>query len=141
MRYVVRKQFFGLHGVSEKQKTQEKELILTTTPGQPNEKPLSEGDGANSQSGSSRRKGSLEQANNQDISKGERVTEEQINQKHDQVWSVKAWDSPASTGQAKRLNSEATVINDCQSLDLSSTDEFTLNIYDDEVWESPAAIV
>lgn len=129
MRYVVRNNFFGLDGAPEKQKTKEKEPIPTTRPGEPNER----GRGPTLSLALSGEKGSLEQVNKEDISKGERVKEEQINQKNDQVCSV--------TGQAKRLNSEGTVVKGSQSLDLSSTDEFTLNIYDDEVWESPAAIV
>lgn len=148
MRYVVRNNFFGLGGTPQKQKTKENESEPTTTPGHDGRQ-LLVGDGANFQSGSLvGRRRSLEDANQEDITKSERVAAEQINQekmlKHDQVYPVKAWesvDSPVSIEQAKMLNAEATVVKDCQSPDLSSTDKVTLNIYDDEVWESPGAIV
>lgn len=143
MRYVVRNNFFGLGGTPQKQKTKENEPVPTTTP-RHDGRQLLEGDKANFQSGSLER---LVDANQEDIAKSERVAAEQINQekmlKHEQVYPVKAWDSldsPASVEQAKMLNAEETVVKDCQSTDLSSTDEVTLNVYDDEVWESPGAI-
>lgn len=140
MRYVVRNNFFG---ASQKQKTKGNTPVTTTTPGHEGRQ-LSEEDGANFQSGSlGGRRRSLLDAKKEDITKSERVAAEQINQemlKRDQVYPVKAWDSPGSTEQAKMLNEE-TVVKDCQSPDLSSTDEVSLSIYDDEVWESPGAIV
>lgn len=137
---MVRNNFFGLGGTPQKQKTKENEPVPTTTPRH---------DGANFQSGSLvGRRQSLVDANQEDITKSGRVAAEQINQerilKRDQVFPVKAWDSldsPASNEQAKMPNAEETVDKDCQSPDLSSTDQVTLNVYDDEVWESPGAIV
>lgn len=148
MRYVVRNNFFGLGGTPQKQKTKENKSVPTTTPGHVGRQ-LLEGDGANFQSGSlvGRRRG-LVDANQEDITKSEKVAAVQINQekmlKRDQVYSVKAWESvdpPVSIEQAKILNAEETVVKDCQSPDLSFTDKVTLNLYDDEVWESPDATV
>lgn len=63
--------------------------------------------------------------------------------KRDQIYPVKASDSVGSSAnieQAKILNAEETIVIDCQSPDLS-TDEVALNIYDDDIWESPGAIL
>lgn len=148
VRYVVRNNFFGLRGTPQKEKTNENKPVPTTTPGHDGRQ-LSEGDGANFQSGSLLgRRQSLVDVNQEDIIKSERVATEQTNQekmlKCDQVYQVKTWDSEdsaVSIEQAKMLNAEGTVVKDCQSPDLSSTDKVTLSIYDDEVWESPGAIV
>lgn len=140
---MVRNNFFGLGGAPQKQQTKENTPVTTSTPGHGGRR-LSEEDGANFQSGSlgGRRPSPLD-ANQEDITKSERVAAEQTNQeiwRRDEVCLVKAWDSPGSTEQAKMPNEE-TVVDDHQSPDLSSTDDITLSIYDDEVWESPGAVV
>lgn len=140
VRYVVKNNFFGLGGTLQKQKTLESEPVPTTTPGE---------DGANFQSGSLvGRRQSLVDANQEDITKSERVAAVNINQgkmlKCDQVYPEKVWDSMDSTvsiDQAKIRNAEEKVVKDCQNPDLSSREKVTLNIYDDEVWEGPGAIV
>lgn len=140
MRYVVRNNFFGLGAAPQKQQTKENTPVTTSTPGHGGRR-LSEEDGANFQPGSlgGRRPGLLD-ANREDTTKSERVAAEQTNQEILKRDQVKAWDSPGGTEQAKMPNEE-TVVDDHQSPDLSSTDDVTLNIYDDEVWESPGAVV
>lgn len=87
-------------------------------------------------------------AHQKDITESENVAAEQISQekllKRDQVYPVKAWesvDSPVCIEQSKTRNAQETFLKDCQSPDMSSTDKVTLNIFDDEVWESPGATV
>lgn len=141
MRYVVRNNFFGLDGTSQKQKSKENKSILTTTPGEHDGRQLFKEDGANSLV---RRKRSLVEDNHRDITPSENTAADQEEILKHEVCPLKFWDSvdsPASIEQAQRLNAEETIIKDRQSPDLSSTDKVTLNIYDDEVWESPGATV
>lgn len=147
MRYVVRNNFFGLGAPPQKKKTKENKPVPTTTPG-PDGRQLLEEDGANFQSGSVVESSkSLVDATQEAITKSERAAAEQINQemlKHDQVYPVKAWDSvdsSVSVEQAKMLNAVETLVKVYHDPDLSSTDKVTLNIYDDEVWETPDALV
>lgn len=146
MRYVVRNNFFGLDETPQEQKTKNNGPVPTTTPGENGGRQLIEG--VNSSSGSLVwRKRSLAEANQEDIIKTERVAAEQMYPeqilKRDHIYPVKAWDlvgSSANIEQAKILNAEETIVIDCQSPDVS-TDEVALNIYDDDIWESPGAIV
>eukprot|EP00066_Takifugu_rubripes_P015233 XP_011604499.1 PREDICTED: nuclear fragile X mental retardation-interacting protein 1 [Takifugu rubripes] len=144
VRYVVRNNFFGLDG-----ERNDNRPVLTTTTTENDGSQLLEGDGVNSQSGSLVwRKKSLVEVNQEDIRKRESVASQEMYSeqtlKPDHVYPVKAWDlvdSPASIEEAKSLNPEETDVKAYQSPKLSSTDKVSLNIYDDDVWESSGATV
>lgn len=141
VRYVVRNNFFGLDG-----ERNDKRPVLTTTTTENDGSQLLEGDGINSHSGSLVwRKRSLVEVNQEDIRQRESVASQEMYSretlKPDHLYPVKAWDSPASIEEAKSLNPEETVVKAYQSPKLSSTDKVSLNIYDDDVWESSGATV
>lgn len=143
VRYVVRNNFFGLEG-----ERNDNRPVPTSTTTENDGSQLLEGDGVNSYSGSLVwRKRSLVEVNQKDIRQCESVASQEMYSeqtlKPDHVYPVKAWDlvdSPASI-EAKSQNPEETVVKAYQSPKLSSTDKVSLNIYDDDVWESSGATV
>lgn len=60
-----------------------------------------------------------------------------------QACSEPSKDPPVDSAASAEQVSEETAAKDCQGLDLTATDKITStsNIYDDEIWEGPGAVM
>lgn len=162
MRYVVRNNFFGLESRPQNQEG----IKNKATPAIPNgehggrrEKPSEEARALSRSAYLVGGERSLAEASNQEDSETSKavVGDQYLPQnckdrdlQGDQVCSEPSKDlsvdSAASAEQVSRefiQNAEETAAKDCHSLDLTASDKITsnCNIYDDEIWESPGAVM
>lgn len=151
MRYVVRNNFFGLESRPQNQEgTKDKATPAVPTgehEGRP-EKP-SEEVGAVLRSaflvGGERSSAEVElETNKADVV--DQFLPQNCQDQNDRVCSEPSEDVDSGAGQVAGYfiqNPEETTARDCHSLDLTATDKITStsNIYDDEIWESPGAVM
>lgn len=140
MRYVVRNNFFGLENRPPKQNGIKDKVTAASPTGEHEgrqEKPSEEARALST---------SAEDCSQEDIGTSKAVVVNQYLHTCSEPSKDPAVDSGASAEQVAGYliqNAEEKTVKDCHGLNLTGTDKITStsNIYDDEIWESPGAVM